>query len=1205
MIRWKQYYIVEFSGLSCIIILRLNLKFNVIYNSHNVCVEGELIMKIMKKSIAFLLAVCLLTGNLPLNYLPLTGKGSSGKTEGFFDIKANAADEDIYNYVASGGMTMITGTKVNLTGSIALPSLLGGYPVVYIGAYAFENCTGITSISFPNTVTTINQYAFHGCSALQSVALSDNLRVIDSCAFRDCTSLLNFNMPNTVTALGTSAFWGCAMLGSVTLSNQLKTIQTNTFYQCSNLSGVVIPPSVTKIGNFAFGSTALKTIIIPSSVTEIQYSAFSGCDKLESVELPAGLTEISENLFENCTKLSSVTIPQGVTAIGEAAFRNCRAMTDLILNIGLLTIGISAFWGCELLQFIEIPGTVTLINDSAFSSCYDLVSVTIPQTSVTFGTNSFNAGNLTIYCNPGAVAQYAASHSIPYEYIAAVTISFDANGGAGSKTVTQNCGTRFPAEPAVSKTGYTCYGWLPVLPTITPNVNTTYTAQWRPNLYTITFDANGGTGGWTRQKAYGDALIAPAVAKDQYLFNGWLPSVPATVPAQNTTYTAQWRPIYTYTVSNGKAVITGCDTAVSGKLNIPPELGGYPVDTLGYRAFEDCSGLTGVTIPDSVAFIDKYAFSGCKGLMGIIIPDSVAAIGDFAFQDCTDLSEIIIPEALTDIGRGVFYNTAWFNAKPNGNVYLGEIYYVYKGLMPANTKITVSPGTIGIADSAFSGRSGIVKVTLPESLIYIGASAFYGCTGLPEIVIPESVHGIGKQAFENCTAMDYRCYPESYGHEYAGVNDIPHTLVAKITFDANGGTGGITAVLACDTALTAPVITKLNCIFRDWSPKLPETVPYVNSTTYTAQWDAAYTYTISGGEATITGISPAYAGVLTIPKGLEGCPVTAIGERAGMDCVLLTGIILPDSIVIIEGEAFRGCTGLLDATLCENLRIIGNGAFYGCTALATVTLPASAEEFGEEIFGGCSNLTVFCYPKTTGFEYADKNELNYILIIKVTFQLNGGTGTVPVAQTGYTGTTAVLPGQADIVRQGYHFLGWAESASATVPLSSYTMATENKTLYVVWSKIPTLSALPGSTAIIGLQAGLIVGLVPGITQAVFENSYISISGNGRLEYTLPESGSFGTGTQVRLIDNVTGETLNTYTIVIFGDVNGDGNITGLDTGILVNVENFAVTWDSVADAALIKAADVNGDGNINGIDAGILVDVENYTRTIDQTTGLA
>ena len=79
----------------------------------------------------------------------------------------------------------------------------------------------------------------------------------------------------------------------------------------------------------------------------------------------------------------------------------------------------------------------------------------------------------------------------------------------------------------------------------------------------------------------------------------------------------------------------------------------------------------------------------------------------------------------------------------------------------------------------------------------------------------------------------------------------------------------------------------------------------------------------------------------------------------------------------------------------------------------------------------------------------------------------------------------------------------------------------------------------------------------------------------------------------------------TYTIVIYGDINGDGNIDSIDAGHLADYENGFVTWDAQSDAAYLKAADLNGDGSIDSIDAGIVADAENYLSNINQSTGLA
>ncbi|HQH64405.1 MAG TPA: hypothetical protein PLE55_12235, partial [Clostridiales bacterium] len=141
----------------------------------------------------------------------------------------------------------------------------------------------------------------------------------------------------------------------------------------------------------------------------------------------------------------------------------------------------------------------------------------------------------------------------------------------------------------------------------------------------------------------------------------------------------------------------------------------------------------------------------------------------------------------------------------------------------------------------------------------------------------------------------------------------------------------------------------------------------------------------------------------------------------------------------------------------------------------------------------------------------------------------------------------------------------------------------------------------GSTTIIDEQNGYIFGLKTGLTMGEFESDFVRINGNGRLNYLT--SDTFGTGAVVQLVNNANEEIIGTYTIIIFGDVNGDGNIDSADAGLLVDIENWIVEWP--AGSVNYLAGDVNGDGNIDSGDSGILTDVENFMRDIDQTTGLA
>jgi len=230
-------------------------------------------------------------------------------------------------------------------------------------------------------------------------------------------------------------------------------------------------------------------------------------------------------------------------------------------------------------------------------------------------------------------------------------------------------------------------------------------------------------------------------------------------------------------------------------------------------------------------------------------------------------------------------------------------------------------------------------------------------------------------------------------------------------------------------------------------------------------------------------------------------------------------------------------------------------------------------------------------------------------VYTVGYSGNGSDAGVTVSSLHVYDTPSALTVNA-FTRTGYTFAGWSTKENGGVEYTDgqtvLNLTGENALLlYAVWtSNQPVLQPAEGSPAVIDSTGGLIYGLEPGLGRDDFLNGFVQVAGNGTLVIS-GASGSIGTGTKIELIDNASGTVVRTYFILIFGDVNGDGNIDSADAGEFIDYENFTLNWDPAADALLFRAGDINGDGNIDSADAGLAIDVENYLMAVDQTTGLA
>lgn len=324
-------------------------------------------------------------------------------------------------------------------------------------------------------------------------------------------------------------------------------------------------------------------------------------------------------------------------------------------------------------------------------------------------------------------------------------------------------------------------------------------------------------------------------------------------------------------------------------------------------AFENCSTLSSITIPDCVTTIEDRAFAGCESLKSVVIPKSVKSIGQGAFYECSSLTSCVIPDGVTSIEGDTFSYCESLESVtiPNSVTSIGELAF-FKCAKLAD--ITLPTGITTIAYYSFAGCESLTSITIPDTVTTIEEAAFASCINITSIHIPNSVTTIGYAAFRACYKLN---------------SVILGVQVTSI---------GSQAFMEC--ALTSITI--------------PYSVESIGEEAFAYCFDLKR---FSGKFATSDGCCLIVDDMLiayamncgkteyTIPNG-----VTTIGKGAFRYCVDLTSVTIPDSVTAINDSAFWNCELLKDiyckATTPPTLG--EHSVFSGCASDLKIYVPTES-----------------------------------------------------------------------------------------------------------------------------------------------------------------------------------------------------------------------------------------------------------------------
>ncbi len=297
-------------------------------------------------------------------------------------IPSFAEGEGYLTYTEYSSYAKLTKCLSGARGTISIPSTYNGLPVKVIGNGAFSDCSLITEVTIPSSVTTVEQNAFNSCTSLKKVTFGGTTCEIGNSAFIHCSSLESIKLPSALKEIPAEAFYDCTALASISIPSTVTTIGKEAFKMCTSLTYVGIPASVKTIRDNAFiGCSKIESFYVAPENTV--YSSSEGClygpfESPYDSDLSNPVTDKAFIQYPNAKTATSYTVDAGTLRIADYAFGDNKYLTKIVLPSGLKGIDDFAFYNCTALNDISIPSSVTTIGSQAFGKTTALKSITVP-----------------------------------------------------------------------------------------------------------------------------------------------------------------------------------------------------------------------------------------------------------------------------------------------------------------------------------------------------------------------------------------------------------------------------------------------------------------------------------------------------------------------------------------------------------------------------------------------------------------------------------------------------------------------------------------------------------------------------------------------------------------------------------------------------------------------------------------------------------